>query len=213
MSKSLKNLTLILGALGVAALLAASACENQGTTTTPNPTNIPTITPTPTVQPGEDDDRPPVIISGGSVHLHVVAKNKGAGTNNDAGEWKFDSGNKLWYHDHQYLQPAKHLLVHVLHGKDSPACESYKTEYDVRELTVNYGIGGHFRVFIDASGNGAGRLATDADGKPDKDVPFWFDIGIVTDRPTSVVLGDAKTGTKCGLDIGKAEVHIYQRIN
>ena len=162
MSKSSsKHVPLILGALALAALLAAGACgESTTVTPTPSPTaTTPPPSPTPTVQPGEDDDRPPVVVSGGSVHLRAIAKNSGPGTNNDPGEWKYDGGKKLWSHDHGSLMPAKHFLVHVLYGKDSSKCSSYKTEYDVREMIVKYGSGLSFRIFIDSqSANGAGAL-------------------------------------------------------
>ena len=221
MSKSSKHLTLILSTLALAALLATSACdEPPATQATPTPTpagTTPPPSPTPTVLPGDDEDRPPIIVSGGSVHLRAVAKNSGPGTNNDPGEWKYNSGKKLWFLDHGSLMPAKHLLVHLLYGKDSAKCSSYKTEYDVRELIVKYGSGKSFKIFIDsASANAAGHLTADATAKVDDVIPFWLDVGDAGDLPTSVTfVKDVNSNDKdvtCGLEPHKAEIRIYQRI-
>jgi hypothetical protein len=172
-------------------------------------------------KPGSDDERPPIIVSSGSVHMQVVAKTRGAGTNESRGQWKLDSGSaNTWYHDHGG-PPAKHLIVTVIHGSGDPGskCDQADNNFDVRELSISYGPSGTstvaYRIFIDATAPAAGKVKTDLTGSQaaiDSSVPFWLNVGSGTDRLQSVTLGTGSAAVTCHLDPTLGQVHIYQRM-
>ena len=189
MSKWLKGAALSSLAAMLSATLAINGCAS------------------PTAPVADDDERPPIIVSGGSVRLRAVVKNIGKRTSQDPGKWEKDAGKNVWFHDHR-VPPGKHFIVHVFSGGGGNGCESSATEFDVKELTIQYGASNSFRVFIDPLNPNVefGRLATDAPAERDPGVLFWLEVP-GTDKPTKVVLG----GTTCTLDPSKSEVHIYQR--
>jgi hypothetical protein len=188
MGKLLRSL-LILGA--VLGLISSAAC---------NP------------KPAGGNDRPPIVVSDGSVLFKAVAKDRGMGHNSNRGEWKPDSGR--WYHDHDQ-NPAKILRVSVLHGTGT-GCTDPEKDFDVREFELTYKKASDsslvkFRVFIDAPNvNAAGRLTVDSPAVPDTQLKFWLHVGDPNDKLDSVKFPDA---TVCGLAGPYAELHVYQIIN
>ncbi|HEX5071022.1 MAG TPA: hypothetical protein VFV78_12475 [Vicinamibacterales bacterium] len=168
--------------------------------------------------PGGNDDRPPIIVSDGSVHLRVVSKDRGAGTNFARGAWKQDVGSGYWYHDHKN-DKAKHLIVSIIHGKEQPGteCNNPEFDYDVKTLRINYSITASdgtiktdgFDVFKEnPEDNNPGRLMTNATGTPDSYVPFWLNVGDATYHLMSVTVG----AVTCELEPGLGQVQIYQRM-
>lgn len=157
-----------------------------------------------------NDDRPPIIVSGGSgsMHLRAVAKDRGSGTGQGRGAWKKAPGG--WYHDHG-APPPRHLLVNVFYGSGSPGCDDPEHHFDVRELAFTYTevLDTTIRIFIDApDAEAPGRLMTDANGLVDPKVPFWLDVGGLVARAKSVTFPSLKA--TCALDPVKGQVHIYQ---
>jgi hypothetical protein len=164
--------------------------------------------------PGGNDDRPPIIVSDGSVHLRAVAKDRGTGTNYNRGVWEKDNASGNWVHTHGN-DPAKHLLVSIIHGthKDGTDCDKPEIDYDVRTLQFTYVTAANdsktFDVFIERpEGSGAGRLMTNAAGQVDPKVSFWLDVGDPTDHLKSVTV----SGVTCDLEPGLGQVQIYQRM-
>jgi len=216
MSRSVRSTLVIVSVAAVAVtVLVTSGCEQSTTSTTtqsPPPSSPPpgTTPPTPTVQPGGDDDRPPVIISGGSIHLRMVARDRGKGKNQNHGEWKEDTGKWVQEHD---MQKAKKLFVNVLYGSGGTNCDNPEWNFDVDSLVIDYNDGAakKFSVSLEAKdGNGQARLVTDADAKKDAKLPFWLELKNASARLVSVTFPD---GTVCTLDHLKSQVHIYPTNN
>lgn len=170
--------------------------------------------------PGGNDDRPPIIVSDGSVHLYVVSKDRRAGTDEKRGAWDDSSGK--WVHTHSDNGPAKVMTVSVVHGmpKINTTCDNPEANYEVRSVVFTYGKKtaqgvetSTFRVFIDSPNeNAAGQLtvetATAGAGSKDNKVPFWLNIGDPEHHLMSVTVG----GFTCELEPGVGQVHIYQHI-
>jgi len=171
--------------------------------------------------PGEDNDRPPVIISDGSVHLRIVGKDRGNGTNKERGSWKQDSPATNWYHDHQSGPKAKNLIVNVINGTGGTNCSNPEWDFTVREFTVTYTPDSStptdktFKVFIDSQNpsapNGPGRLMIDAPASIDSAVPFWLNVGSPKDIVKSVAFTVGGATTTCTRTPNtEFQVHIYQ---
>jgi hypothetical protein len=194
MARFVRNIVLFGGIFALAS--CSNSCPGQG----PGP------------GPGTDNDRPPIIVSDGSVHLRVIAKDRGRGTNQSRGEWKPD-GN-LWFHDHGG-PAAMNLAVNVLYGSGDSGCDNPESDFIVRELEVTYTTTSDtsgkakFRVFIDAPNvNAAGRLAVASTATKDMNVKFWLDVGGAGDQLESVAF--PSLGATCKLTPGKSQIHIYQ---
>jgi len=163
-------------------------------------------------RPSGPGDRPPIVVSDGSVLFKAVASDRGMGHNSSRGEWKSDSGR--WYHDHDQ-NPAKILRVSVLHGTGT-GCTDPEKDFDVREFELTYKKASDsslvkVRVFIDAPNvNVPGRLTVDSAATPDAQVKFWLRVGDTDDKLDSVKFPD---NTVCGLTGPHAELHVYQIIN
>lgn len=189
MSRSVRKIIVFGGLIGAAALLSGG-CQPR---------------------PGSDDDRPPIIVSDGSIHLRAVGKDAGAGTNHQRGSWKQDGGQ--WFHDHGGPK-ARHLLVNVLYGAGSADCEDPEHVFKVRELTVTFtdamtSADTAFKIFVeDPNGTTPGRLMTNANGTVDPKVPFWLNVGAAGDRLKSVAF--SSLNVTCTLEAGKGQIHIYQ---
>jgi hypothetical protein len=189
MSRSVQKIIVLGGLIGAAALLSGG-CQPQ---------------------PGSDDDRPPIIVSDGSIHLRAVGKDAGAGTNHQRGSWTTEGGQ--WVHDHGGPK-ARHLLVNVLYGSGSADCGNPEHVFKVRELTVTFtdamtSADTAFRIFVeDPNGTAPGRLMTNASGTVDPNVPFWLNVGAAGDRLKSVAF--PSLNVTCTLEAGKGQIHIYQ---
>jgi hypothetical protein len=159
--------------------------------------------------PGGNDDRPPIIVSDGSVLLRVVAKDRRTGTNEKRGQWNNGSGK--WIADHPDNDLTKMLTVSVIYGKykASTTCDNPETNYEVRYVEFVYGAGKILKVYIDAPNvNAPGPVTLEFDGVATKDpkIPFWLKVGDPGDRLVSVKVG----GFECELEPGLGQVHIYQ---
>jgi hypothetical protein len=171
--------------------------------------------------PGGDDDRPPIVVSSGSVHLQIVAKNRGTGTNESRGQWTLDSHSNpsTWFHDHGG-PPANHLVVTVIHGSGNSGtgCDDSSHNFIVRELSIAYGPQptntSSFRLFIDAqTATAPGNVKTDLTGSQastDPAVPFWLNVGLSGDRLQSVTFQTSPSAIKCTVDPTLGQVQIYQ---
>jgi hypothetical protein len=187
----------ILVFVGIVSLAACSQCR-----------------PGPGQGPGDDADRPPIIVSDGSVHLRTIAKNQGTGTNNRRGTWEKDPNNSnQWFHDHGN-EKARRLLVNVLYGSGGANCSSSTYVHSVRSVTVTYSDGvadQAFMIYIDARAEQApGNVLTsltEATAMRDTKLSEWLEV-INASHLVSVTLG-AET---CTLERGKGQIHIYQRI-
>lgn len=191
MSRAFRNTFVLAGLVALVALSWAGCTPGQG--------------------PAGDNDRPPIIVSSGSVHLRAVAKDRGMGTNEDRGGWKNQNG--LWFHDHGG-PPAKHLVVNVIYGTGEKAgspCSDPEHNFDVRELSVTYTDGTNdtsFKVYLEGNNpNAPGRLMTDAQGAVDPKMSSWLDVGNAGDMLKSVTIAGETCTTA---DPGKFQVHIYQ---
>ena len=190
MSRSVRKIVVFGGLICVAALLSGG-CPGQG--------------------PGSDDDRPPIIVSDGSIHLRAVGKDAGAGTNHQRGSWTMAGGQ--WVHDHGGPK-AKHLLVNVLYGTGSADCGDPEHVFKVRELTVTFtdtmaSTDTAFKIFVeDPNGTAPGRLMTNASATVDPKVPFWLNVGAAGDRLKFVAF--PSLNVTCTLEAGKGQIHIYQ---
>jgi hypothetical protein len=87
------------------------------------------------LKPGDDPDRPPIIVRNGSV---TVGEPDNASVH---GEMK-KTGPKAWYHDHQYNGPGR-LHAYVF-GVSGTSCGSGGINYvtNVQKATFTYSIGG-----------------------------------------------------------------------
>jgi hypothetical protein len=171
-------------------------------------------------KPAGPGDRPPIIISDGSVLFRAVAKDRGNGTNKYRGKW-FQDGS-VWYHDDSVNQPAKILRVNVLAspsgtGTEAGQCTNDDFDFDVREFTLTYtrfsdGTPVSFRVFIQPPGSSTtapGRLAVESTAMADV-LPYWLKVGVDGDTLSSIRFPN---GTECKLTAKVSQVHIYQKIN
>ena len=185
MSRSLRPVVLLLFAVGVVSIV--SACRPR---------------------PGTDNDRPPIIISDGSVRLRAVAKDRGNGTNNDRGTWT-QSGSK-WNHDHGG-PTFKNMAVNVINGSGGANCSSPTHDFVDREFVVTYVAGASdatFKVFVDApNASAAGKLGVDgAAAAIDLGVPFWLRIGAAGDKLKAVKF----TNLNVTCNLANSEIHVYQ---
>jgi hypothetical protein len=192
MSRSLRNVVIVCGIVGLSSWVGS--CSGGG----PGP------------GPGGDDDRPPIIVSDGSVHLRAVAKDRGPGTNQERGQWKQQGGQ--WFHDHGGPK-AKNLLVNVMNGSGGADCDNPDHDFKVRTMTVTYTNGmvdTPFKVFIEnPTTTNPGQLMTDpTTAAVDPNLPFWLTVGTTADHLKSVTF--TSLGITCALAPGTGQIHIYQ---
>ena len=209
MSRFVRSSSLLFVVGAATALLATTACDPGGTQTTPTPT--PTTSPSPTVQPGGDEDRPPVVVSGGSVHLRMIARDRGKGKNQDHGEWLPDGSNWFQEHDHD---KAERLFVNVIYGEGSEHCDNPDWNFSVDTMDIGYDVGGTlntFQIYLEPlNAMGKARLFTNAKAKKDPKVKFWLELTDASAVLKSVKLGDA---TCKFADPKKGQVHVYPTTN
>ena len=174
-------------------------------------------------RPSGPGDRPPIIISDGSVLFRAVAKDRGNGTNHFRGKWSPAGG--AWYHDDEANGGPSLLKVNVLASPggvtsaDDTACKNDDFDFDVREFWLKYkkldGTEVTFRVFIqDISGPPpSSRLVVESAAAQDV-LPFWLRVGATGDELVSVKfppISPSPNPTECKLTAKVSQVHIYQK--
>lgn len=171
-------------------------------------------------KPAGPGDRPPIIITDGSVRLRAVAHDRGNGTNKYRGKWFADGSN--WYHDDSVNGGPKIMRVNVLYGASGTGsqagqCTNDDFDFDYGEFWITYkkasdGTAATFRVFVQniAGPPPSSRLTVEGPAAPDV-LPFWLRVGEHDDELMSVRFPTTPNATECKLTPRVSEVHVYQK--
>jgi len=135
-------------------------------------------------RPPSSTDRPPVVVSDGSIDMYIDWGPNGRG------EWK-DRGSAKWFHDYQG-PPTDHFDVYLQNTKKDltrPNCMNPDHPFVVTDMTIKYGLGPVakiFKIYVDG-GNLEAQLPAGTQGK--LEAKTWLRFGLPGQNLHSVDFG------------------------
>lgn len=102
---------------------------------------------------GDEDDRPPIIVSNGSIDIEEVESGNDYTTNGGRGSLAKAGGpvdgRDIWRHAHATGAPKRlHVLVEGADGATTTGCPATYFAQNITDATISYSIDGGFRDVI-----------------------------------------------------------------
>jgi hypothetical protein len=172
--------------------------------------------PTPTIRP-EEEDRPPIIISGGSINFWVPVVG-------DRGEWKKvkDDNNNVWYHAYTPktgTETLKYLKLNIVNGKkkDDAKCANADNVYKLSGgIAIDTGPNRDVKVgIVDMAGTNVLQVTFDGlfvGQKQEEYANFWLRDGGPSPRSVTFTEEGMRTPLKCELS-GHAVLTLRQIVD